>query len=62
VWPLAEDEAELARALDETGAVLGVANWLRWLYEERREFEDRAAAGRRLEVLVERIGGWEKPS
>jgi homoserine kinase type II len=58
VRPLAEDEAELARALDETGAVLGVANWLRWLYEERREFEDRTAARRRLAVLVERIEGW----
>jgi hypothetical protein len=57
VRPLAEDEAELARALDETGVVLGVVNWLRWLYAERREFDDRAAAGRRLAVLVERIEG-----
>jgi homoserine kinase type II len=57
--PLAEDEAELARALDETGAVLGVVNWLRWLYAEQREFEDRTAAGRRLSVLVERIERWE---
>jgi homoserine kinase type II len=58
VRPLAEDEAELALALDETGAVLGVVNWLRWLYVERREFEDRTTAGRRLEVLVKRIEGW----
>jgi homoserine kinase type II len=58
VRPLAEDEAELSRALDETGAVLGMVNWLRWLYDERREFDDRPAAGRRLEVLVERIEGW----
>ncbi len=61
VRPLAEDEAGLARALDETGAMLGVVNWLRWLYAERREFDDRPAAGRRLAVLVERIEGWEQP-
>jgi homoserine kinase type II len=58
VRPLAEDETELARALDETGAVLGVVNWLRWLYAERREFDDRPAAGRRLAVLVERMERW----
>lgn len=49
------DEPELVQALDETGTVLGTANWLRWLYEERRSFEDRAAAARRLEMLVDRL-------
>jgi homoserine kinase type II len=56
---LAVEEEGLARALDETGAVLGMTNWLRWLYEERRPFEDRAAAGRRLLVLVERVERWQ---
>jgi homoserine kinase type II len=55
---LTPEEEELARALDQTGMVLGMANWLRWLYEERRPFEDRAAAARRLQVLVERIERW----
>jgi Ser/Thr protein kinase RdoA (MazF antagonist) len=61
VRPLAEDEVGLARALDETGTVLGVVNWLRWLYAERREFDDCAAAGRRLTALVERVESWAKP-
>jgi homoserine kinase type II len=58
VRPLGDDEAELARALDETGAVIGVATWLRWLYEEARPFEDRAAVARRLASLVGRIERW----
>ena len=43
VRPFSDEEAELALALDETGTVIGVATWLRWLYEEFRSFEDRAA-------------------
>lgn len=53
--PLSADEEELAHALDETGLVLGVANWLRWLYEEKRPFGDRSAVARRLTELVERL-------
>jgi homoserine kinase type II len=52
----AEEEA-LVRALDATGAVLGIVNWLRWLLFERRAL-DRAAAGRRLGELVERTERW----
>jgi homoserine kinase type II len=55
VRPFGDGETELARALDETGTTIGVATWLRWLYEEYRQFEDRAAVARRLDVLVERL-------
>ena len=58
VRPLSPAEEELARDLDVTGVVLGVATWLRWLGAERRPFEDRTAAARRLGVLVERIERW----
>jgi Ser/Thr protein kinase RdoA (MazF antagonist) len=54
---LAGDEAALAELLDRTGVVLGAANWLRWLYHERRQYEDRAAVARRLANLVERMDG-----
>lgn len=54
----AADEALLA-VLDETGTLLGAANWLMWLYREGRAFEDRPAAARRLGELVERIAGWD---
>jgi homoserine kinase type II len=53
--PLEAEEEELAHALDETGTIVGVANWLRWLYEERRSFDDRTAVARRLTELVERL-------
>jgi homoserine kinase type II len=58
VRPLTDDEAELARALDETGVVLGAAMWLRWLYEERRAYDDRGAVAGRLGVLVGRMERW----
>jgi Ser/Thr protein kinase RdoA (MazF antagonist) len=53
--PLTEEEEELAHALDETGIVLGLANWLRWLYNEKRDFADRTAVARRLAELVTRL-------
>lgn len=53
--PLTAEEEELAHVLDETGIVLGLANWLRWLYEEKRPFADRAAVARRITELVDRL-------
>ena len=58
--PLTEEEEELAHILDETGIVVGVANWLRWLYEEQRPFADRSAVARRLTELVERLESIER--
>jgi homoserine kinase type II len=58
VRPLSDYAEALARMLDRTGVVLGIANWLRWLYQERREFDDPDAARRRLGQLVERVRQW----
>lgn len=58
--PLTEEEEELAHALDETGIVLGVANWLRWLYEEKRVFPDQTAVARRLVELLTRLESLNK--
>src|SRR5262249_27913700 len=49
-----EGEA-LAVWLDQTGLWCAVANWLKWLYFERRQYEDRRAVARRLAALVERM-------
>jgi homoserine kinase type II len=59
VRQLAAEEADLARALDRTGTVLGVANWLRWLCADRRAFADRAAVAQRLGTLVTRMEHWD---
>jgi homoserine kinase type II len=58
VRPLSDDEAELAHVLDRTGTVLGVVNWLRWLYHERRAYDDLAAVAGRLEGLLARVERW----
>ncbi|MGH7226269.1 MAG: phosphotransferase, partial [Gemmataceae bacterium] len=55
VAPLTADDEELGHVLDESGIVLGMANWLRWLYEQGRVFEDGAAVARRLTELLERL-------
>lgn len=58
VRPLTEEEGELARLLDTSGIVLGISNWLRWLFHEGRVFEDVENARTRLTLLVERVERW----
>lgn len=55
---LNDDEERLARVLDRTGTILGVVNWLRWLYHEQRPYEDIPAVARRLDSLIIRIESW----
>jgi Ser/Thr protein kinase RdoA (MazF antagonist) len=49
---------ELIGVLDCTGTVLGAANWLRWLFLERRAYEDLSQVARRLHALVARMETW----
>jgi homoserine kinase type II len=58
IRPFTAEDEELARALDVAGTKLGASVWLRWLYHDGKEFADRVAAARRLEVLVKRIEKW----
>jgi homoserine kinase type II len=60
IRPFNENEVELALALDRTGAVIGAATWMRWLYEECRPFDDRERAAKRLLMLVERMEKMER--
>jgi Ser/Thr protein kinase RdoA (MazF antagonist) len=60
VCPLMPDEEALIAVLDETGTVLGIANWLMWLYAERRRFENRTAVADRLGKLVLRLERWSR--
>jgi Ser/Thr protein kinase RdoA (MazF antagonist) len=59
VRKLSLEEESLARVLDVTAVVLGVATWLRWLFEIKRDFGDPQAAIQRLGVLVKRMACWE---
>jgi Ser/Thr protein kinase RdoA (MazF antagonist) len=53
--PLRIEERALAHVLDRSGIVAAAANWLRWLYCERRGYPDREAVARRLAGIVERL-------
>jgi Ser/Thr protein kinase RdoA (MazF antagonist) len=55
---LAPEEEELVAVLDETGTILGAANWLRWLYHEGRRYESLEAVAERLGCLVARLERW----
>jgi Ser/Thr protein kinase RdoA (MazF antagonist) len=58
VRSLSEEEVALIAVLDKTGAILGIANWLLWLCDETKRFEDLDGVARRLDVLVTRIESW----
>jgi homoserine kinase type II len=53
--PLTLEEEELVTVLDETGALVGLITWLKWLYLENRQFDSRDLVIRRLQALVERV-------
>ena len=50
-------QPEVVADLDWTGAVVGLTNWLRWLYHDGREYVDRAAVTRRVAELAQRLSG-----
>jgi Ser/Thr protein kinase RdoA (MazF antagonist) len=56
--PLSLQEQELVSVLDETGTLVGLMTWLQWLYVDGKRFDDREAAARRLQALVERVDSW----
>jgi homoserine kinase type II len=58
VRDLNEHDEQLAHVLDRSSTILGLVNWLRWLYHEGRSYEDLAAVARRLQALLERIESW----
>jgi Ser/Thr protein kinase RdoA (MazF antagonist) len=54
--PLSTVEQQLVPLLDQTGTLLGAANWLDWLYGDvPRVFDDRLAVAQRLAHLVARL-------
>ena len=60
IRPLSLEEEQLVFLLDETGVLVGLITWLKWLYVEDKQFDDLASAARRLQALVERVERWRK--
>jgi homoserine kinase type II len=58
--PFSPSDEHLARMLDRSGTILGLANWLRWLYHNGRTFEDLSAVANHLECLICRIERWTR--
>jgi Ser/Thr protein kinase RdoA (MazF antagonist) len=53
--PLSWEEETLVDILDATGTVVGLMNWIRWLYYEGRSFENPTTVGQRLADMVGRL-------
>ena len=49
------DEETLSLALDRTGVIIGVVNWLLWICRDRRQFDDWNGVAQRLSALVKRL-------
>lgn len=55
IRPLTDQEQILVAVLERAGAINALATWLRWLYAERRLFEDRGAVAKRLQIIVAHV-------
>jgi homoserine kinase type II len=55
IRPLSEVEATLVRVFDSSGVLLGGMNWIRWIYEEHRQFGEAAAVAKRLDYFCRRL-------
>jgi Ser/Thr protein kinase RdoA (MazF antagonist) len=54
------EEEALARALDRTGTIIGLANWLNWLCAEPpREIDNPGGAAERIRSLIGRLESWQ---
>jgi Ser/Thr protein kinase RdoA (MazF antagonist) len=59
VRSLSWEEDALVTILDRTGTLIGLATWLRWLYREKKAFENMPDVAQRLKELVSRA---ERPN
>ncbi|MHB1035086.1 MAG: phosphotransferase enzyme family protein [Pirellulales bacterium] len=55
VRPLSDAERPLIRVLDETVVLMGGLKWIAWVYEEGRDFQNRAAVEKRVAEGVSRL-------
>jgi homoserine kinase type II len=55
VRPLSQQEGLAVRALDASGTILGGCNWIRWIYIDRRQFDDRAKILERFRRILARL-------
>ena len=59
VRPFAWEAESLAHLLDQTGTIVSLINWTRWIGGGERTFQDTGAVTWRMRSLVERVEGWQ---
>jgi homoserine kinase type II len=59
VRPLTDDERRLVPLLDRSGVVLGLANWLRQIFQQGCTMKNRTAVVDRIADLVQRAENWQ---
>jgi len=55
VGPLSTDDQRLVRAYDESGVLLSGINWLKWVFFQGRQFENRQAVLSRFDEITCRL-------
>ena len=55
--PLSKSEIVLARTFDRAGVLGAAINWLRWIFVEGRQFENREGVEQRVHAILRR---WQK--
>jgi len=55
IHPVSHEVLQLAEVLDQAGSIVGLTNWLRWLYLEQRSYSEGAGVARRMEALLRRV-------
>jgi Ser/Thr protein kinase RdoA (MazF antagonist) len=62
IKPVPDDVLRLVPILDRVGSVIGLSNWVRWLYLEKRLFSESAQIVRRMDALLKRLEQRAEPS
>ena len=57
---LTDEEGRLVDVLDQTGAIIALEAWLRWVYLEQKPLEAPHLAAERLGGLVQRVEQWQR--
>jgi Ser/Thr protein kinase RdoA (MazF antagonist) len=55
IRPLSSEELASIPALDAAATVIALTNWIRWIYIDRRQFENREQIVNRFAALLERV-------
>lgn len=55
VRPLSDDEVRAAYALDQSAPILAGCNWIRWIHNEGREFDDHARIITRFRQICRKL-------